>query len=133
MKESEKKALKYGLAMVIVVLGILINHLNLGSPAFTIFGSTGNWLIYIGLVSLLIITLRTAIKPKKKKSDERMLFVANKAMRVTFIISIIAAFFIILVDGITPITVPYHLFMSYLVCGILITYYGSYKILLIKN
>jgi hypothetical protein len=67
---------------------------------------------------------------KDKIVDERMQFVATKALRSTFLSVIVAAFAIIVVDGIYPITMPYHLFMSYLVAGMLAAYYISYHVLL---
>ena len=78
----------------------------------------------------LIVATLTEIWRKDKVVDERMQFVATKAMRVTFLCLIVAAFIIMIVDGIQQITLPYHLFMSYLVSGLLAVYYISYKILL---
>ena len=121
----------YSIALVWIMLGLLFNHFNLGVSNFQIYGSVGNWLVYIGFIGLIIATVKLIFIAKKRKTiDERMEFVATKANRVTFLCLIIAAFVIMIIDGIKPITMPYHLFMSYLVCGILIVYFISYKVLL---
>lgn len=112
-----------------LILGALINHFNLGAGNFYVYGSVGTYLIYLGFIGLIIATL-TEIRRREKIIDERMQFIATKAMRVTFLCLIIIAFIIIIIDGLKPITMPYHLFMSYIVSGMLAIYYISYKILL---
>jgi len=78
---------------------------------------------------LAVITLQV-ISKKKRLVDERMEFVASKASRITFIIIILAAFIIMVIDGLKPIVVPYSYFMSYFICGIVLANLVSYKILL---
>jgi len=112
-----------------LILGALINHFNLGAGNFYVYGSVGTYLIYLGFIGLIIATL-TEIRRREKIVDERMQFIATKAMRTTFLCLIIIAFIIIIIDGLKPITMPYHLFMSYIVSGMLAIYYISYKILL---
>lgn len=58
-----------------------------------------------------------------------MEFIVAKADRITFLCLFLVAFVIMIFDGIRPITTPYYLFMSYLVCGLLLVYISSYKIL----
>ncbi len=130
MKEKTKTMLKYLFGLGMLLLGLIFEGLGIGSPSFETFGSVGMWLIYIGLVSLLLATVRLVLKPKKRIIDERMEFVAAKAMRTTFVLFIMAAFAIMIIDGIQPIQVPMHLFMSYLVCFLLVAYFASYKLLL---
>jgi len=89
----------------------------------------GTYFIFAGFVGLIGATL-TEIMRRDRTVDERMQFVATKAMRLTFLCLIITAFITMVIDGIRPITIPYHMFMSYLVSGILAVYYISYKILL---
>jgi len=130
MKEKTKLILRYGLSLVLIAMGLLLNHYGLGSPEFTIFGSIGSYLVYIGFVMLLITAVRQIFVKKEKKTDERMEFVAAKASRVTMVFMILGAFAVVLLDGIQPITMPYHLFVSYSVCAILLVYMISYYLLL---
>jgi len=89
----------------------------------------GNFLVYIGFVILLIILVRQ-ISGKKKKTDERMEFVAAKASRIAMIFMILGAFAVMVLDGIQPITLPYYLFAGYSVCAILLVYMISYYVLM---
>jgi len=130
MKEKTKSILRYGLSLVLIAMGLLFNHYGLGSPEFTIFGSIGSYLVYIGFVMLLITAVRQIFVKKEKKTDERMEFVAAKASRVTMLFMILGAFAVVLLDGIQKITMPYHLFVSYSVCAILLFYMISYYVLL---
>jgi uncharacterized membrane protein len=132
MEEKTETMLKYGFAAALIILGLLINHYGLGSPEFTVFGSVGNYLVYIGFVLLLINTVRQITRKKKKRMDERMEFVAAKASGVTMVFIFAGAFAVILLDGIQKITLPYHLFVSYSVCAILLVYMISYYALLRK-
>ena len=77
---------------------------------------------------LTVITLQMLFK-KERIVDERMEFIASKASRVTFIGIILFAFLIMIIDGIKPIEIAYSYFMSYLICGIVLLYIVSYKIL----
>ena len=128
--KKDKITFMYMFAISIMVLGMLFNIFKLGRGAFSAFGSVGNWLIYIGFIGLIYATIRLIWQPKKRIIDERMEFVATKALRISFLVLVIFAFLIMIIDGIYRITMPYHLFMSYLVAGILAVYYIGYKILL---
>ena len=128
MEKSKGTILRYGMSVLFLALGVLFNSFNVGSRNFLSFGSVGNWLIYIGFVSLMIVTIRTLSK-KERKVDERNYFIAAKANRITFIMIILAAFIIMVCDGIKTITLSYHMFMSFFVCGIILAYFVSYKIL----
>jgi hypothetical protein len=121
--------MKYGFASALIVLGLILNYFNLGTHGLTVYGSVGIYLAYMGFMGLIVATL-TEMWRKDKIVDERMQFVATKALRSTFLSLILAAFVITVVDGISPITMPYHLFMSYLVAGMLAVYYISYQALL---
>ena len=125
----KRVSVKFAIAIVWIMLGLILNHYDLGANGFSTFGSVGTYFIYIGFLGLLVIGLMEVWR-KNKVVDERMELVASKAMKLTFLCFILFAFFIIIIDGIKSIIMPYHLFMSYLVCGILAVYYVSYKILL---
>jgi len=107
---------KIGFGILMIVLGIVLETYNVGGEDFLGFASVGNWLIYIGFLSIAVMILQSFEK-KKRKTDERMYFVANKANRITFLVVIIASFAVIILDGISRITMPYSLFMSYFICG----------------
>mgnify|MGYP001051711532 CR=1 FL=1 len=126
---KKRRIMKYGFASALLVLGLALNYLNLGANGFSVYGSVGTYLIYMGFMSLVVATL-TELWRKDRIVDERMQFVATKALKSTFLCLIAAAFVIIVVDGISPITMPYHLFMSYLVAGMLAAYYILYQALL---
>lgn len=129
MPRNRRRMMKYSFAFALLVLGLMVNYFNLGTQGFSVYGSVGSYLTYMGFMGLIIATL-TEMWRKDKVVDERMQFVATKALRSTFLCLILLAFVIIVVDGISPITMPYHLFMSYLIAGLLATYYISYQVLL---
>ncbi len=122
---------RYGFATILIIAGIILSYLNIGNE-FLGFPSLGLWLIYVGFMMLTIVTLQL-MSNKKRIVDERMQFVATKAARITFIGIILFAFVIMVVDGIKPIHIAYSYFMSYLICGIVVLYLISYKILLLFN
>lgn len=119
---------RYGFAIIVIFLGLIISYLKIGSE-FLGFSLVGSWLVYVGFVMLAVVTLQL-VSNKKRLVDERMEFVATKAAKITFISIILFAFIVMVIDGIRPITLAYSYFMSYLVCGIILVYFVSYKILL---
>ena len=122
---------RYGFAIILIFAGLIVSYLNIGKE-FLGFSSVGSWLIYVGFIMLTIVTLQL-MSNKKRIVDERMQFVATKAARITFIGIILFAFVIMVIDGIQPINIAYSYFMSYLICGIVLLYLVSYKILLRFN
>ena len=74
-----------GLGFVLIVIGLILNYFNIKSHNFEVFGRIGNWLIYIDFIELMIATVRILIKKKPKIADEKMGFIANKALKITFI------------------------------------------------
>ncbi|MDD2778256.1 MAG: DUF2178 domain-containing protein, partial [Methanocellales archaeon] len=116
MKNKTRVTIMYSIALAWLGLGLLLNHFNLGSSGFQIYGSVGTWLIYVGFIGIIIATVRLLVHKKERVIDERMEFVAAKSLRFTFLCFFILAFAIMVVDGIKQIKTPYHLFMSYLVC-----------------
>lgn len=133
MKNKQDKTRKrnliwrYSFATLLILSGIVLSYFNIGNE-FLGFSSLSLWLIYVGFVMLTVITLQMLFK-KKRIVDERMEFIAAKASRVTFVGIILFAFLIMIIDGIKPIEVAYSYFMSYLICGIVLLYMISYKIL----
>ncbi len=130
MENKTRAKISYGWGFILIIIGLILNYFNIGSPDFKIFGGIGNWLIYVGFIGLMIATVRALSRKREKKADERMEFVASKALRITFISLLLAAFAIMIIDGIKTITVSYHLFMSYLICSLLAVYFVAYRILL---
>lgn len=134
MKNKQDKTRKrnliwrYSFATLLIISGIVLSYFNLGKE-FLGFSSVGLWLIYVGFVMLTIITLQMLFK-KKRIVDERMEFIAAKASRITFMGIILFAFIIMIIDGIKPIEFAYSYFMSYFICGIVLLYAISYRILL---
>jgi len=128
MKSKKQLTWRYAFAFVLILAGIFLSYYNIGNE-FLGFQSVGTWMIYVGFVMLAIITLQL-ISNKKRIIDERMQLIASKAGRITFLVIILVSFIVMIADGIKPITIPYSYFMSYFVCGIILVYVISYKILL---
>lgn len=118
---------RYVFAFLVIALGIILEAVGVGKN-FLGFESVGTWLIFVGFIMLVVITLQK-ISNKKRLVDERMISLAYKASRVTFVGIIFAAFAIMIIDAINPIKIPYSMFMSYFICFMLIIYFFSYKIL----
>jgi len=130
MDNTTRTLVKYAFGVGLIVIGLLFESFGLGYESYSPFGSVGSFLIFIGFGVLLLATIKLIWKPRKKIVDERMEFVAAKAMRVAFVVFVIAAFILIIIDGITPITMPVHLLVSYVVCLLLVAYVIAYTILL---
>lgn len=132
MKDSTRIAIKYSFGAVLIAIGIVLKLFGLGKNEFVGFGSVSDYLIYVGFISLIVITISSFFK-KKQVVDERMIAVSDKANRIVYLSIVIIGFAVMVIDGIKPITIPYSLFMSYLVCGILFIRVVSYRILLKFN
>lgn len=131
MKNKKQNLWKYSFAVVLILSGLILNFYNLGKE-YLGFSSVGNWLIYVGFISLIITSLQFFSK-KKRIVDERAEFIGMKASRVTYVGIILFAFIVMVLDGIKPINASYSYFMSYLICGIVLLYFISYKILERRN
>lgn len=118
---------RYIFALAIILIGIVLEVYNIGNEFFS-FQSVGLWMIYVGFVMLVVITLQLIVN-KKRVIDERMTWIAFKSSRITFVLLILGAFIIMIADGIKTITIPYHLFMGYAVAYMVLVYFISYKIL----
>ncbi len=130
--ENKKQAIwRYSFGIAIILAGLILNYKDIGREFFA-FSSVGNWLIYTGFIMFGIITLQL-ISGKKRKVDERTQFIGMKSASWTYIFIILAAFVIMIIDGIKPITISYSYFMSYLICGIILVYVLTYKILERRN
>jgi L-asparagine transporter-like permease len=113
---------------ILMALGITLNLYNIGSNEFFGQSTVGNYLIYIGFVMILVTSLNY-FRKREKIIDERIEMLRYKAGTLTFMAFIFVAFAIIVLDGIQPITMRYSLFISYLVCAILVFYVIAYKVL----
>lgn len=129
MEKKTRALVKFCWSAAMVFLGLLLNYFRLGQGTFSPFESVGTFLIFVGFAGLAISAISEAWR-KKQVTDERMEFVAAKALRLTFVLFIIGAFFVIVLDGIAPIAVPYSLSASYAICAALFVYFVSYKLLL---
>jgi uncharacterized membrane protein len=127
MDKAIQLNIKYGFAFILMAAGIILSYLNIGQE-FLGFTSVGNWLIYIGLVMIGAITLRF-FSGKVRKVDERIILISQKASRMTFLLIVLVAFIVMVIDGLYPIRLSYSLFMSYLICFITLAYLISYKLL----
>ncbi len=126
--DNKKQAFwRYGFVFVTLTIGLILNYFRLGQN-FLGFASVGDWLIYVGFVMLIVITLRT-LSNKKRIVDERAQFIGMKASRITYVFIILTLFTVMIIDGVKSISVPYSSFMSLLICGITLVYLISYKIL----
>jgi len=133
MEKSRNRAFEYVFAVSLIALGLLLNSYGIGILNYNpTFGSVGTWLIFMGIVIMFSTTLRVVLR-KKAVVDERAEFVSAKAMRITFLALIAGAFIIMLIDGIRPITLPYYLFLSYLLCALSLVYTAAYYVLLNRN
>lgn len=124
--QRKSYSLIWGAFMLLV--GVILEFFKIGGPIFE-FGSVGKYLIYVGFIGLIIGVFK--LKRKEKKIDEREYQIALKSNRYTYAILMMSAFFVIIYDGINPITMPYHLFLSYAVIySLLVTiviYYAMLK------
>lgn len=126
----DKKNYKIIFGVGMMAFGIILEGLNVGRE-YLGFPSIGSWLIYVGVLSIILSIVQSFVK-KEKKIDERMVHLANKANRITFLAVIILSFIVMVVDGIISITLPYGLFMSYFLCFIVFFHLAVYRILLGK-
>jgi uncharacterized membrane protein len=129
-KVVTKKSMIYRVVFiaVLMVVGIALNHYNVGTNELFGYSTVGNYLIYIGFVMILVTSLIYFTK-REKIIDERIEMLRYKAGTLTFTVFIFVAFAIIILDGISPITMRYSLFISYAVCAILVFHVIAYKIL----
>jgi L-asparagine transporter-like permease len=126
--DDTKFTMKIIFASILLVAGIFIN-LFIPTKEFFGYGSVGSYLIFCGLLMLALALLRGFIL-KPKKYDERMITIALKSTRLTFVIFILSAFVLMIMDGINAITISYSMFLSYFVCFILLCNVIIYKIML---
>lgn len=112
MVKLERKSYSLIWGAFMLLIGVILEFFKIGGLIFE-FGSVGKYLIYVGFIGLIIGVFK--LKRKEKKIDEREYQIALKSNRYTYVILMMSAFFVIIYDGIKPITMPYHLFLSYAV------------------
>lgn len=129
-KVVTKKGMIYRIVFIVILMmmGLLLNHYNIGTNELFGYSTVGNYLIYISFVMILVTSLIYFTK-REKIIDERIEMLRYKAGTLTFTVFIFVAFAIIILDGIQPITIRYSMFISYAVCAILVFYVIAYKIL----
>ncbi len=115
-------------AVILIVAGIIINII-VSPKEFFGYNSVGTYLIFCGMLILALALLRGFVL-SPKKIDERMTAIALKSTRLTFVVFILSAFLLMIIDGIKPITLPYSIFLSYFVCFIILCNFVIYKIML---
>ncbi len=125
----DKKNYKIIFGLVLMAAGIIFQALNIGNDYYLGFASVGSWLTYVGVLSI-ILSIIQSFRKKERKVDERMIYLANKANRITFLAVILVSFIIMVVDGIISIDIPYSLFMSYFLCFIVFFHLAVYRIFL---
>ncbi|MGV8171999.1 MAG: DUF2178 domain-containing protein [Candidatus Woesearchaeota archaeon] len=126
--DEKKITMRIIFSAILIIAGIIIN-IFVGPKEFFGYNSVGTYLIFCGLLILALALLRGFVL-KPKKYDERMTAIALKSTRLTFVIFVLSAFVLMIVDGIKPITLPYSIFLSYFVCFILLCNVVIYKIML---
>ncbi len=115
----------FGFALIIA--GIILNSLGVNKE-YLGFPSIGNWLLFVGFISLSI-TIITTFTRKDKIVDERMEKIGHQAAKITFLFVILGAFIIMIIDGIKTITMSYSLFMSDMIMLMTLIYFVSYKVI----
>lgn len=124
----ENKKVKFFMIGIFLSLGLFFNIAGIGKRYFNGYSSVGNFLIACSLLLFAVTMVR-----KKKSIDERMVYVASKAKSITLGAFMVASLAIMVVDGIIQLTIPYSIFMSYLVSALLLVYIFSYHLLLKNN
>ena len=119
-------------AIALILAGILLSVLQIGTQSFLGFPSLGIFLIYIGGIGLLMAFL-LHFSDKKRIIDERAEHIGYKASRVTTLALILVLFFTMIVDGIYSISTPYYLYASFLMCFYVVFYTICYRIIATKN
>lgn len=117
----------YGFGLVVIAAGLLMESLGAGGQDYVMFDSVGLWLVFIGFITLMVATLQK-MSGKKKKTDERVEYIGHKASKVTFLVLIMASFIIMIIEGVKPIDLPYHIFMANLVAWVVVVYFIAFKV-----
>ena len=126
-KERRNKVMwSVGFALVCIIVGASLDIMGV-TGSITAFGSVGKWLTAIGFMSIIIAMINAT--SKKRKIDERVEFISAKASRMVFLAFIITAFALMVIDAIKPITAPYFIVMSYLICSMVLVYAISYRVI----
>ena len=119
---------RWGFAFVLIVVGFILNNVygySVGLP----FGSVGNYLLFIGLIMVVMNVFQTLFSKKQIKHDERTNYIGFKASRITYLILIIGLFTTMIIGMITQVQVSLYLFSSYVICAFVFVYFIAYKVL----
>ena len=131
-KRKNKKVWSYFFGITLIFLGLILNIFGVGQKEFLGYTTVPMYMIFVGIIAIAVGVINSVFN-KNRVVDERMLLVASKANRIVFLILILVAFIVMIADGITPVTIPYSIFMSYFICGIVLVYAVSYNIILKLN
>ena len=112
----------------LILIGIIFAYLGIGEQTFAGFPNLGIWIIFVGLVSMAITTIKRILR-KDQIIDERMEHIGYKASRITTLVLIFALFAVIIVDGLIELTFRYYLFASFLTCLYVFTNLRAYKLI----
>ena len=131
MKKNLHKIIRIIFSLVVIGLGIFFEINKIGEN-FLESWHLGSWLIFVGVL-MIVVQILDSLKKTKKIVDERIQYIGMKASRITFLALVLASFVIMIVDGINPIQIPYRLFMAHLVSLIVLVYFIAYKIIEKRN
>ncbi len=126
ISEKNQFVIKLVFGLFCIILGAIL-FITIGYNELYPFNGVGQFLIYVGLLSLTMIIFRK-FSNKKKLVDERMHFIGYKTNRILTSILFILLFLIMILDMLYPIKIPYYLAISYFVCFWVLAYFIIYKI-----
>jgi len=132
MEKKTRRQISFLWAFGMILAGFLLNHFRIGMNEFVGYATVGTYLMYIGILGLVIIAIMPVIN-RNKIRDERMEFVAAKSLRITFLLIILGAFAVMVLDGIRPIAIPYSMFLAYAIMAVMLAHFVIYRLMLRAN
>ena len=119
---------RYSFGAILVILGVVLNITGVGQGDFFSYNSVGSYLIFVGILVLILATM-ILFRMKKKIVDERAEKIASKAMAWVWYSIFLGGFVVMILDGIFHFNVILSSFVSYSICMILLVYVIAYKII----
>ena len=138
MDFKRKLKIRLYLAISYMILGAAIIVVsNLVKPINEYFSSFGFAIFVVGIARLrqyfLINKSEESVKKREiAESDERNIYLVNKAKSITFTIFVLAACIAVIVLQILRLT-EYALILSWIICGLLAIYWITYWIIRKKS
>ena len=129
-KIVKKKSMicRYSFGALLLIVGIILNITDIGQSEFFSYNSVGSYLIFVGILVLILATI-ILFRKKKKIVDERAEKIASKAMAWVWYSIFLGGFIVMILDGIFHFNVVLSSFVSYAICMILLVYVIAYKII----